>query len=210
MVARSDLCRPWVLFTYGGMWLDLRSPPAGDPDGIGLETVPRWFGGQVPPLLLVYGGQWQAELNLPDPKYGEIMNGFSMSIIRHPVWPLVWAEAVDRVRSYPERWRRGAEAGKPGWDYTLRYIAKPIEMFGKNGVLCLGPLSMTKIVFAYLTSAGALAMCVPKKFAGHFNWQSVRTSKKTYAKIQGRLFYRDWEKARSHKHYQYKTSPIVT
>ena len=23
-MARSDLFRPWVLFTYGGMWLDLR------------------------------------------------------------------------------------------------------------------------------------------------------------------------------------------
>ena len=51
MVARSDLFRTWVLFAYGGMWLDLRGMPANDPEGIGLETVPRHVQGPLPPLL---------------------------------------------------------------------------------------------------------------------------------------------------------------
>ena len=48
MVARSDVCRPWILYKYGGMWLDLRGTPSQDPGDIGLETVPRFFNSLVP------------------------------------------------------------------------------------------------------------------------------------------------------------------
>ena len=44
--ALSDLFRPWVLHTYGGMWLDLRGTPWDDYLFGGVETDYRAIHGQ--------------------------------------------------------------------------------------------------------------------------------------------------------------------
>ena len=108
--------------------------------------------------------------------YGEIMNGFMMSTAQHPVWPQVWALVVKMISSYPDRWQTGAASGAVNvMDNTLTYFSTPVAMSGQEGVLCMGPLAMTKVVYKYLRAQDALDTCVPKSFMHFWKWNSLRT-----------------------------------
>ena len=213
MVARSNVCRTWILYKYGGMWLDLQGTPSKDPHGIGLETVPRFFNGPLPPLLFQYGGDWKKELNLKKKKYGEIMNGFMMSRDHHPVWRDVLSLQVKMLRSYPQRWQQGVQKTRENklqkFEKEATFFSRPMSMVGREGVLCMGPLAMTKIVYKHLSKEHALETCVPKDFNGFWNWSSHKTRKRTYKRRQAELLYWDSEKQAAHTHYSDKTTPIV-
>ncbi|CAK0908122.1 unnamed protein product, partial [Prorocentrum cordatum] len=206
MVVRSDLFRLWVLCKFGGMWLDLRGAPADDADGIGLEAVPRHFGGTPPPLLFCYGGQHKEKFG---GLHGEIINGFMMGCPGLQVWQDAWRRAVGMICSYPDRWRRCARPGQHAIDDTLDYFDIPVAMTGREGVLCMGPLSMTKVVREYLCARGAMEECVPSTFRNFWSWSTLTPRGKTWAAVQGRLLYRDPEKAAAHMHYSKLTAPIV-
>ena len=205
MVARSDLFRPWVLYTYGGMWLDLRGTPALDEEGIGLEAVPRHFNGVPPPLLFCNGGQHKEKLG---GLHGEIMNGFMMSAPGLSIWRDVWNRAVDMISSYPGRWRRCEKPGQQTIDDTLIFFDVPVAMTGREGVLCMGPLSMTKVIYEYL-DRHVVEECIPATFRNFWNWSALTSKRKSWANVQARLFYRDNEKAAAHRHYSKLTTPIV-
>ena len=206
MVARSDLFRPWVLYTYGGMWLDLRGAPAMDEEGVGLEAVPRHFNGVPPPLLFCYGGQHKEKFG---GLYGEIINGFMMSAPGLAIWRDVWNRVVDMIRSYPERWRRCAKLGQQTVDDTLTYFDVPVAMTGREGVLCMGPLAMTKVVYNYLQARNAVSESIPTTFKNFWSWSALTPKKTNWENVQARLFYRDNEKATAHRHYSKLSTPIV-
>ena len=83
-------------------------------------------------------------------------------------------------------------------------------MTGREGVLCLGPLAMTKVVHEYLEQRDVLHECMPKSFRQFWSWNSLTTSQKSWEKAQGRLFYRRAEDAAKHFHYSQLTAPVVT
>ena len=206
--ARSDLFRPWVLHKHGGMWLDLRGAPACDDKGVGLEGVTQHFNGLPPPILLCYGGQHKEKFN---GEHGEMINGFMMSAPGVSVWKSVWKHTAEMVRTYPERWR---SCRKPGQseevvDDSLAHFTVPTGMTGREGVLCLGPLSMTKVMYKYLEQRGALNECMPKSFQNFWCWNSLTPKKKSWAQMQRHLFYRKAEDAAKHTHYSQLTTPIV-
>jgi hypothetical protein len=107
--ARTDLFRFWLMFTRGGVWLDLRGNVTDDPLGLGLESLVRNLnvanGYCVPEFLLIYGGQHKAKFNN---EYGEILNGFLMSAPGLSIWQQVIDHICGMIESYPQRWKECA------------------------------------------------------------------------------------------------------
>ena len=187
--ARADLFRLYVLFLHGGVWLDLRGTPRDDPENIGLETIPRFFQNKPPPLLFQNGGQHK---HLFNNECGEIMNGFIMSIPSHPIFPTVCLLMIKMIDDYPRRWQigvsmrqllssGGTSAGVR--DHSKKHYTEDCDMFGREGVLCLGALAMSKGIHNFFTDNSALAKSVPKNFENFWNFYI-----KNYRNRQGRLF----------------------
>ena len=213
VIAHSDVCRPWILYKYGEMWLDLRGTPSQDSDDIGVETAPRFFNALVPLLLFEYSGQQKSELNVNDNKYEEIMNGFMMSSDHQPVWLDFSSLQVTMQRSYPQRWQLEVQRTRKNKLQTFEkaptFFSKPLCMMGREGVLCMRPLAMTKIVYKYLSEAIALNTCVPRGFHVFWYWSSQKTRNKSYEKRQAKLLYWEPKRQAAHTHYSNKTTPIV-
>jgi len=207
-VARSDIFRPWVLHKHGGMWLDLRGAPAHDEGGIGLEGVNQHFKGKPPPLVLCYGGQHREKFG---GQHGEIISGFMMSAPGLPVWITVWKHTAEMVRTYPERWRKCRQPGghEEVVDDSRTYFTAPVGMTGREGVLCLGPLAMSQVMYEYLMQREVLDECMPKSLRNFWSWNSLTPCQKSWANVQGRLFYRNATDAAKHRHYSKLKTPIV-
>ena len=206
--ARSDVFRPWVLFEHGGMWLDLRCAPARDNEGIGLEGVNQHFRGRPPPLVFCYGGRHREKFAN---QHGEIISGFMMSAPGLAVWMAVWKHIAEMVKTYPERWRRCQQLGGPKEvvDDTLTHFTAPVGMTRREGVLCLGPLAMTQVMYKYLKQRGILGECVPKACQDFWSWNSLTPCQNSWAKTQARLFYRNAGDVARHTHYSKLKTPIV-
>ena len=179
-----------------------------DDQGLGLDAVTQHFNGSPPPLVFCYGGQHKEKFN---GEHGEMINGFMMSAPGVSVWKSVWKHTAEMVRTYPERWR---SCRKPGQseevvDDSLAHFTVPTGMTGREGVLCLGPLSMTKVMYKYLEQRGALNECMPKSFQNFWCWNSLTPKKKSWAQMQHHLFYRKAEDAAKHTHYSQLTTPSV-
>ena len=128
------------------------------------------------------------------------------------LWRAVWAHTAEMVRTYPER---GRHCSKPGQlteviDSSLKHFTVPVGMTGREGVLCLGPLSMAKVVHAYLEERGLTKECMPSSFKNFWCWSSLTGKKKSWAKAQRSLFYRRPEDAAKHFHYSQLSTPIVS
>ena len=181
--ARCDLFRLYVLFLQGGLWLDLRCIPANDPGDIGLETIPNTYGKALPTLLLSYAGHHRAMF---ENKHGEIINGFLMSVPSHEIWPKVWQLVIQMILSYPSRWRESAATHLKGKDVSKKYYPINCDLVGREGVLCLGPLAMSQVVYPYLEQNNATSKCMPKSFRGFWPLNAL----KHYATKQGQLFFK--------------------
>jgi hypothetical protein len=199
--AKADLFRIYVLFIYGGIWLDLRGFPRNDPDHLGLETIPRMFKHGPPPLLFSYAGLHKKKFNN---EFGEIRNGFLMSSVCHPIWTLVWKRVVTMIKNYPLRWRAAA-ASCHVRDTSRTYYSADCDMTGREAVLCQGPLAMTAIVYPYLRDSGGLETSLPDSFQEFFKWETLPN----YQEQQGLHLYRDAGRATEHLHYSKLTTPVV-
>ena len=87
-------------------------------------------------------------------KYGEIMNGIIMSRTNHAVWRDVLTLQVEMLRSYSQRWQLGVQKTRENklqiFKKEATFFSRPVCMVGREGVLCMGPLAMTKIVYKHL------------------------------------------------------------
>ena len=207
--ARADVFRLWVLYRHGGLWLDLRGALARDSQGLGLEAVVRHFDGTPPPLLLCYGGQHREKFG---GRHGEIINGFLMSAPHLEIWKRALERTADMVGTYPARWRRCRKSGQATIvvDDSLQYFPVPVAMTGREGVLSLGPFSMTQVVYPYLEQRGIIDVCMPKSFRDFWRWNKLSPKNSTWAKAQGRCFYHASEHAQGHRHYSLLNTPIVS
>ena len=84
-----------------------------------------------------------------------------------------------------------------------------MRMTGRDGVLSLGPLSMTKVMRQYLEQQGTMEECIPKSFQDFWRWNGINSKRKNWARVQARLFYRNEEDIAKHSHYSQLTTPIV-
>ena len=137
------------------------------------------------PFLLCYGGQHKDKFG---GQHGEIINGFMMSAPGLAAWKGVWRHTAEMVRTYPERWRRSRKLGGSAdvVDESLKYFTAPVVMTGREGVLCLGPLCMTKVMYTYLKQRGVLDECMPESFRDFWCWNSLTPSQKSWAQAHGR------------------------
>ena len=117
------------------------------------------------------------------------MNGFLMSIPSHEIWPKVWQLVIQMIVSYPSRWRESASTHLKGKDVSKRYYPTNCDLVGREGVLCLGPLAMSQVVYPFLQQNNAIRKCLPKSFRGFWQLNAL----KHYAKNQGQLFLRSTE-----------------
>ena len=203
--ARSDLFRVYLLWKYGGLWLDLRGVPSEDEEKIGLETIFRKVGGKPPPLLLERCGGFHKEKF--GGEFGQICNGWMMSAPKLDIWRHVLQRAIRMIGDYHERCSVDGEGNLA--DNTLRYYSTPVQMTGREGVLCLGPLAATPVLQKYLGARDALEQTMPKEAQGLFAWNTIHAKRRTWAEQQGSIFFRDDREAAKHQHYSRLRKPIV-
>ena len=204
-VVRSDLFRPYLLYMYGGLWLDLRGRPSVDKEMIGLDQIFRKFQGAPPPIILERCGGFHKEKF--GGTFGQISNGWMASARQLLIWQLVIDKAVRMVADYHER-ASWTEEGQLV-DATKRYFTVPVSMTGREGVLCQGPLAATPVIHEYLTERGAMDQCMPKCVQNLFCFNKLVPQNSAWWKKQGRAFYRDEKQAREHKHYSRLNTPII-
>ena len=113
------------------------------------------------------------------------------------------------VGTYPARWRRCRKSGQATIvvDDSLQYFPVPVAMTGREGVLSLGPFSMTQVVYPYLEERGIIDVCMPKSFRDFWRWNKLSPKNSTWAKAQWRCFYRASEQAQRHRHYSVLDTP---
>ena len=211
--ARTDLFRFWLMFTRGGVWLDLRGNVSDDPLGLGLESLVRNLnvanGYCVPEFLLIYGGQHKAKFNN---EYGEILNGFLMSAPGLSIWQQVIDHICGMIESYPQRWKECAVVNQSHSvvDCTRQHYTADFVMSGREGVLCLGPLAMTGVMMPYLRQHQIAPAHLSKPIKQCIDFNSFRTLKQEeWSKAQAALFWKDPQLAAQHQHYTSLFGPIV-
>ena len=212
--ARTDLFRFWLMWRRGGVWLDLRGNVSDDPSGFGLESLVRPFDLEndalVPDFLLIYGGQHKEKFNNA---YGEIINGFLMSVPGMAIWERVIWHICSMIESYPERWKANAVGtqSREVVDRSRSLYSADCDMTGREGVLCLGPLAMTAIVMPHLREHRIDKIHLSKTAGQCIGFESYRKffNKKDWSKSQAELFWKDPRLAERHVHYSKLVSPIV-
>ena len=205
-VARSDLFRPYLLHEYGGLWLDLRGCPSVDMEMIGLEQIFRKCQGAPPPIILERcGGLHKQKFR---GAYGQISNGWMASASKLAIWQRVIDNVVRMVADYHKRASWTAEGQLV--DNTLLYFTVPVSMTGREGVLCQGPLGATPVIHEYLIERGAVDQCMPECVRDVFSFNRLTPKNSAWCNMQGRVFYRDAEKAVQHKHYSQLNTPIIS
>ena len=156
----------------------------------------------------MHGGQHREKFGN---EYGEIINGFLMSAPGKDLWVEVLTLICDMLETYPQRWREavGSDGTQCALDKSHRYYTADVSLVGREGVLCLGPLAMTKVVFPFLKARALVETCLPKKFRHFFSFDTKTLKKGAWEKTQGALIWRDPARATAHIHYSNLTGPIV-
>ena len=207
--ARSDLFRPYLLYRYGGLWLDLRASPSDVDNDLGLEQIFARFEGAPPPLMLQHDGSHKKKFKMyprmRKTKFGQISNSWMCSAKNLQVWLEVMKRAINMVNDYHSRASRSADGDLV--DNTNIYYSGPQSMTGREGTLCLGPLCSTPVLHDYLSERHVLEECFPKCFQDLFMFsKEILISKAPWCKQQPRVLYRE---PRDHKHYSQLKDPII-
>ena len=212
--ARTDLFRLWLMFTRGGVWLDLRGNVSDDSSGLGLEALVKHFnlanGEVVPDFLLIYDGQHKEKFHN---SYGEILNGFLMSAPGLPIWQQVIHYVCNLIESYPQRWKDSAAVNQihSVVDRTRQHYTADYVLSGREGVLCQGPLALTRVIMPYLLQHNIASVHLSSDIKNCIDFNSFpRILKKgAWSKQQAKLFWKDPRLAAQHKHYSSLCGPIV-
>jgi hypothetical protein len=213
--ARSDLFRFWLMFSRGGVWLDLRGNVSEDPSGLGLEALVKHLnlanGRLVPDFFLIYGGQHKEKFHN---EYGEILNGFLMSAPGLPIWKQVIDYICGLIESYPQRWKDSAVVNQVHAvvDSTRQHYTADCVLSGREGVLCLGPLAMTRVIMPHLKKHDIVSVHLSKDIKKCIDFDSfpkISKKKGSWSKAQAKLFWKDPQLAAQHRHYSDLCGPIV-
>ena len=141
--AQADFFKNILMFDIGCIYMDLRAEISPDDIDNSLDRILRLVNNHgFAGFCTCQSGGHKNEI-FSGKYHGEIMGGFRMSSPGHAVWQAVLDHTVEYFESYDAKWRFNN-----GLDSTT--YARPLELWGREGCLALGPFSMTVAINEFL------------------------------------------------------------
>jgi len=123
-----------------------------------------------------------------------------MSVPDAQFWLAVLSQWVDMVECYVELYHQYG-----GCDKSRTFFLKDIDMVGGHGSLRMGPMCLG-LAYGKYWSALSLNLKQHSPVPCKVEWNTLV---KSWQKSQGAFMWKDPLRAASHRHYNYKTDPIV-